>query len=239
MEWEIAGFHQLKGWIIVGWLRIEYIRGEKLKYISHLDLIRVFERATRRGNIPIGFSEGFNPRAKMVFGLPLSVGVIADKDYADIEIDGEINAPELIKAFNKQLPQDLQITDAKERKSNQNIMAVIKRAEYVIKLTEPCQDLAADMEKFLSMCEVIVVKEKEGIKKKQDIRPFVYKLEAQSDQKIFAQVCAGNEKNLRPDILIKGLTNISKREYIPEKIIRLGLFTEVDGKIVTPFEEKI
>jgi len=221
----------------VGWLRIEYIRGERLKYISHLDLIRVFERAARRGKIPIGFSEGYNPRAKMVFGLPLSVGVIANKDYGDFEIDGEINAADLIKAFNKELPQDLQITDAKERKSKLNIMAVIKRAEYIIELTEPCQDLAADVEKFLSMNEVIVVKEKEGKKKKQDIRPFVYKLEAQGDQKLFAQVCAGNEKNLRPDILIKGLSKVSDKQYMPDKIYRLGLFTEVDNKIVTPLDD--
>ena len=67
-------------------LRVKFTRGEEVKYISHLDMLKVFERALRRANIPIAYNKGFNPRPQIVFGLPLSVGVTSESEYADLEI---------------------------------------------------------------------------------------------------------------------------------------------------------
>ena len=62
-------------------IRARFRRGEELKYLGHLDLMRLFERAIRRARLPIEHTTGFNQHPKIVFGLPLGVGVISEADY--------------------------------------------------------------------------------------------------------------------------------------------------------------
>ena len=85
-------------------LRVKFIRGEEIKFISHLDLMRVFERALRRSEIPVAYSKGFNPHPQMVFGLPLSVGVTSQCEYADFKIEDNIEPNEFIQRLNDNLP---------------------------------------------------------------------------------------------------------------------------------------
>jgi len=68
-------------------LLIKYTKEDRLKFISHLELIRVIERALRRGNIPLKFSEGFNPHPKISFAAPLSVGVSSQGEYMTVEVE--------------------------------------------------------------------------------------------------------------------------------------------------------
>jgi radical SAM-linked protein len=56
-------------------IRVKFERSQEVKFISHLDMMKAFERALRRAGLPIGYSKGFNPHPLMVFGLPLSVGM--------------------------------------------------------------------------------------------------------------------------------------------------------------------
>src|SRR5690242_15350351 len=73
-------------------IRTKFRRSDEVKFISHLDLMKVFERAIRRARLPIAYSQGFNPHPGMVFGLPLSVGVTSDAEYGDFEItDDELS----------------------------------------------------------------------------------------------------------------------------------------------------
>ena len=67
-------------------LRFRFSRGQELKYIAHLDMLRVFERAIKRAKIPVAYTQGFNPRQKLVFGLPMSIGLTSESEYADIEL---------------------------------------------------------------------------------------------------------------------------------------------------------
>ena len=109
-------------------LRIKFIRGEEVKFISHLDLMKVFERASRRANIPIAYSQGFNPHAHLIFGLPLSVGVTSQAEYADIELTEILEPESFVTRLNKELPKGLIIIEAKARQSKVNIMASIGAA---------------------------------------------------------------------------------------------------------------
>ena len=115
----------------MGKIRFKFIRGEQVKYISHLDLMRTFERAIRRANIPVRYSQGFNPHPSIVFGLPLSVGVTSEAEYADVEIDGELAPPVFLQQLNSQLPEGLKVTDAKESGAKSNIMASVAFASYI------------------------------------------------------------------------------------------------------------
>ena len=67
-------------------IRLEFYKKGRMKYISHLDLIRTMTGALGRSEIPVYYSEGFNPHPKMVFALPLSVGCESICEYLDIKL---------------------------------------------------------------------------------------------------------------------------------------------------------
>ena len=127
-------------------VRLEFARGEKMKYLSHLDLMRTFCRAMRRGGIPVLYSAGFNPHAQMVFGLPLPVGVTGDAEYLDIDLDIDLDknhdmdmedgfrADDIKAKLNAVLPDGLTVTAARIKTTKQNIMSAITHASYEMRV---------------------------------------------------------------------------------------------------------
>ena len=84
---------------------IKYMRGEEVKYISHLDFVRFIHRLIRRCDLPMAFSQGFNPHPIMTVALPLSVGVTADGELMKISFEGDFE-PEFIKdTINNAFPK--------------------------------------------------------------------------------------------------------------------------------------
>ncbi len=65
-------------------LRIRFSRGEEVKFISHLDLMRMWQRVMQRADIPLAYSEGFNPHPRLALAAPLPVGVTAQSELMDI-----------------------------------------------------------------------------------------------------------------------------------------------------------
>ena len=95
-------------------LRIKFSRGQELKYISHLDLMRLWERALRRAVIPMAYSEGFNPRPRLSFGSPLAVGTTSDSELLDISLEQRISPHHLMANVTKQLPNGIAIYEVQE-----------------------------------------------------------------------------------------------------------------------------
>ncbi len=91
---------------------IKLSRGDEVKYISHLDMMRSFEFALRRGEIPISYSEGFNPRPKMSFGSAVGVGVTSDDERIALDLSADMPADELRDRLNAALPLGIRVNDA-------------------------------------------------------------------------------------------------------------------------------
>lgn len=175
-------------------IRVKFTRGEDVKYISHLDMMRAFERAIRRANIPIAYSYGFNPHPQMVFGLPLSVGVTSEAEYADFELSGIIEPEEFVKRLNMELPSGLNLLVAKNKETKTNIMATIAMASYEILIysKELKENIIRDkINEFMQKAEIIIKKEGKGGVKNIDIWPMIQKL----DVKIFAANKADGQQN--------------------------------------------
>ncbi len=164
-------------------IRIKFLRGDAEKYIGHLDLMRFFHRALKRAGLPIAYSKGFNPHPHMVFGLPLGVGITSQAEYADFELDKDLNLKYFIDALNNELTPGFRILDAKAKLSLKNIMASVNLASYDV-LVAIKEDLEIDktfewVNIFLSQESIIIEKESAKNKKtkKIDIREKIYKLE--------------------------------------------------------------
>ena len=75
--------------------RLVFSRGEEARFLSHLDAVRLWERAFRRGDIPVATSEGFSPRPKLIFAAPLPLGMLAEHELADLYLAERLTAPDL------------------------------------------------------------------------------------------------------------------------------------------------
>ena len=93
-------------------IKIKYRKGEAVKYISHRDLMRAFQRAARRAGLPVIYSQGFNPHMKISWGNALKVGAVSEAEYAEIQVEGWVKPADLMQQLNAQLPQGLEILDA-------------------------------------------------------------------------------------------------------------------------------
>ncbi|HHX17766.1 MAG TPA: DUF2344 domain-containing protein [Clostridium sp.] len=237
-------------------IRTKFIRGEEVKFISHLDLMKVFERALRRSGIPILYSKGFNPHPQLVFGLPLSVGVTSESEYLDLELEEPINVHEFMDKLNNCLPKGIRLIDAKEKKTKENIMASVVAASYEILVTlakfnlNEAKDL---MDRFMKLEEIVVKKQTKRKIKDVDIRPMIYsvdiktidtkaficKTNKQSENNIFcfsALLSAGSSANLKPVLLIEALNNIFDTDFDIIKIHRTGLFIGSRDKLLNPLD---
>lgn len=95
-------------------VRIYFSKTGDAKYISHLDLMRCFNRAVTRAGIPIFFTEGFNPRPYMNFAMPLSLGISGLREIVDMKIDGEMTCEEIFNTLFAVMPPDIKILEVCE-----------------------------------------------------------------------------------------------------------------------------
>ena len=118
-------------------LRLKFSRGEKLKFLSHLDLMRLWERALRRAGLRPAYSEGFSPHPKISLAAPLPVGVTSSAEIMDVFIDLQV-APSVFKQqVARQLPDGISIIDAiSVSLQAPSLQSRLRSAEYVVEVTD-------------------------------------------------------------------------------------------------------
>lgn len=84
--------------------RLEYMKKDRARFLSHRELMNTLQRAMRRASFPLTYTRGHHPRPKFSFGPPLGVGVAGLREYMDLELDEEIVAGEYLQFLNDQLP---------------------------------------------------------------------------------------------------------------------------------------
>ena len=90
-------------------LRIRFSRGEEVKYISHLDLMRFWERALRRARVPLAYSEGFTPHPRISLAAPLALGVTSEAELMDITVTRWVTPHWFTSAISQQLPTGFKV----------------------------------------------------------------------------------------------------------------------------------
>lgn len=114
-------------------IRALFTKKNYLRYLSHLDLMRLFHRSFNRSQIPIRYSEGFNPHPKFSIAHPLSLGIESEGEFIDIDLVDEIPIEDFIKKMNDSLPKDIQIVKAEYVEDDISITKLITCAYYEIK----------------------------------------------------------------------------------------------------------
>ena len=187
---------------------LKYKRGEEVKYISHLDFIRFIQRVIRRADLPMSFSQGFNPHPLMSVALPLSVGVTADAELIKIGFEGDFSADEIKDTINNAFPPGFEIVAAKRIEGKEIDFAKLDRAIYVCRL-ELSADTIPDIDAFLKNPEIKVMKKSKSGVKEADIKSHIHSLEiiGHNGNEMELKMCvdAGNNYNLKPDTVIEAM----------------------------------
>jgi radical SAM-linked protein len=93
-------------------LRLKFSRGEELKFLSHLDLMRLWERALRRAGLPLAYSEGFSPHPQIALAAPLSVGVTSQAELMDVSLSRWVSPQSFVAQVGEQLPSGIDLLEA-------------------------------------------------------------------------------------------------------------------------------
>lgn len=225
-------------------LRFRFSRGQELKYIAHLDILRVFERAIKRAKIPVAYTQGFNPRQKLVFGLPMSIGLTSESEFADIELSEDMEPEEFITQINKGLPEGLKVEEAVSQNTKDNIMNQITAARYeiVFEIKEPHSRFEIDtmIYDLLSGEEISVIKKSKKGPRPVNIRPLIYSMSAEKVDtgkfKMKAFLSAGAENNLRADLLMQAFSQETKLDIETVSMHRKALYASTYNEWKNPFE---
>jgi len=123
--------------------RLRFSKTGSLRFIGHLDFLRIFQQMIRRAGLPIAYSKGFNPHQQLSFALPLPLGMTSINDYADITLATGIPPLEIVKTLNVAAPQGLHIHAAKPINQGEGAAAaIVITAMYFIRTDNLCQEKA-------------------------------------------------------------------------------------------------
>ncbi|NLY78022.1 MAG: DUF2344 domain-containing protein [Tissierellia bacterium] len=233
-------------------LWIRFTKQNFMKYISHLDLMRLFQRSFRRCNIPIKYSQGFNPQPKMAIANPLALGTESFEEYMEIELTQRIPEDDFIKTMNKDLPEGIKILDAKYVDEKKSITTYIDWSHYEIQFmaynVADLDTLEASITGLLERDQIIIERERRKgnkvITKNVDIRPLIGNITLSKDKTVETSereylvtinclLKSGDRGNLKPIDLLKALdknTNMNI-EVDTADIRRIKIFTEGQNSI--------
>ena len=116
-------------------LRIRFRRGEEVKYISHLDLMRLWQRAFNRAGISLAYSAGFHPHPRISLAVPLALGITGDAELMDIVVDKWVSPHSLATAVSEQLPPGIEIQQVFPLPLTiPSLQSQVRHAEYRVEL---------------------------------------------------------------------------------------------------------
>ena len=150
-------------------------KGEEARFISHLDIQRLMQRAMRRAQIPLKYSQGFNPHPLLAFASALSVGFTSDAEWMDVKLTAPVLPEQFVSDLNAALPEGLRILRAKEIEEGQKpLTALMQQADYAITLypeSNVSEEACIRAIEALMGGEIVVMKRTKGGMKNVDIRP--------------------------------------------------------------------
>jgi radical SAM-linked protein len=138
-------------------LRLKFSRGEELKFLSHLDLMRLWERALRRAGLPLAYSEGFSPHPQIALAAPLSVGVTSQAELMDVLLSRWVPPQSFMAQVSEQLPCGVDLLEAwPVGPKAPSLQSQVRFIEYKVEVVveRGCEEVESALQSFLSAKEL-------------------------------------------------------------------------------------
>jgi len=156
-------------------IRIKFKKYGSLMYISHLDTAKTMQRIILRSGIDIWYSEGFNPQPKIVFAVPLPVGVESECEFMDIKINSYMSCEEIAKRLSSSFPEEMKVVDVYvPTEKLKNIVYI----DYEMEITSPSitHTTAEEITSLLSG-DLFVIKRSKGTEKEINVKDYIRSVE--------------------------------------------------------------
>ncbi|MBM7556191.1 TIGR03936 family radical SAM-associated protein [Halanaerobacter jeridensis] len=229
-------------------LRTKVIKGAEVRFISHLDFMNTLTRALRRAEIPIAFSQGYNPRPQISFASALAVSLTSESEYIDFELTKDLDPAEFRIRLNQELPTGIRVEKAmKVPVKIDSLMSIINAGSYIVRLEFKekltTEELEEKVRQFLEKDEIKIIRKRRNKSDRElDLRPMIFSLEVVGVQgeigTISMLVQTGSAGNVRPQEVIRALAKEFEVIQRPRmiNIHRSGLYIKKRDDLFTPFE---
>lgn len=220
-------------------IRVKFRKYGALKFIGHLDMMRYFQKALRRAEIDMKYSEGFNPHMIMSFAAPLGVGITSDGEYFDIEVLSTRTSEESLKALNEAMVEGVEVLSYVALPDNaKKSMSIVTAADYEIyfkdgydapKATEEFRQILHEF--YEEQDSIVILKKTKKSEKEMDIKPLIYDFtirERDHKPSFYLKVSTGSVDNLKPELVVYQMFAFAGLEYQKEamQIHKFETYTE-------------
>ena len=202
----------------------EFEKMGRMSWFSHLDLQNTMQRALRRAQLPVAYSQGFNPHVLTSFATALSVGCQSRGEVMEVEMAGEISPEEFAEKLNACLPDGLKVRRcASVPDSAPALMAKVAEAGYDI--TAPNADLTQAVEAFLKAEEVMVEKRSKTKTRLVNIRPMVHEITCAfdgKDSRLSMELEQTNANALKVELVMQALAPEQEFRFVRTALYAAG-----------------
>lgn len=215
-------------------VRLCFSRGNDLRFLSHLEQINFFRRLFRRANLPLIYTQGFQPLMKVSFGPAISVGHLSKSEYVDLELFSRIDSQDIYRMVVPQLPKGMNLLSVKRIPPFfPSLDSVVNLAEYEVSLPEDLLETTAEqiVVQTLQEKKIEIYEERKG--KTIDVYPLIREIKVINGKiKLFLRFSP--QRRVKPELLIAKIFNLSLEQRKQLAICRLALYEEKpNGELVS------
>jgi len=224
-------------------LRLRYTKRGRLRFTSHRDIARAFERALRRAQVPMAYSAGFSPHPKISWVGAAPTGVASEAEYVEISVAVRVDLDQLRAALDESLPDGIDVVEVVEAPTGTSLPDRVQASQWAVRLPEvPVEVAERALAAFLVAPEVLVQRlVKDGVRT-LDARAAVVTARVAADTTgdgcaTLHVVVRHVTPAVRPDDVLSGLRLVADLEMpVPPAATRLrqGPLTET-GEVGDPF----
>ena len=204
--------------------RLTYHKDAPIRFISHLDVMRTLERGFRRARLPLAYTRGFNPHARLSIAAPLAVGWTASADVADVELDAAVDGADLVGRLNASLPAGIGVDQARPVEAGAPAaMSRVRAAVYTVRARiggdggSGVDAVRAAVDRLLAAERAVVTREAahRAGRREVDLRPLVLdcavtgveadELDGAAVVVLRARLRVGSAANAKPEHLLEAL----------------------------------
>ncbi len=182
--------------------RITFTKTEAMRFTSHLDTYRTWERTIRRARLPLVYSQGFNPQPKIQLAAALPLGFISSCELADVYLEEDLTAEAVLAALRGAAPPGLGMAAAQRADLREPaLQTVVQAADYAVRLPAPPADLDVRVSTLLAQTSLPRTRRD----KRYDLRPLIFELTRPTADMLAVRVSARETANGRPDEVVSAL----------------------------------
>ncbi len=228
-------------------VRVKFEKTGIMRYVGHLDLMRFFQKAVKRSELPIRYSEGFNPHQIMSFASPLGVGLTSEGEYMDIDLKSEVSSADGLSRLNENMVEGLAITGFKYLPDDaEKCMSAVTAASYLVTYKDSKDDACyidniCDLKvKFFNEAHAInIVKKTKKGERELDLKPLIYRfnIEVKDGVPVYDfLLSSGSTDNIKPELVVKAFhefLGLPEFDDLSLDIKRIDMFTGEPDNLVS------